>query len=364
MTAGVPGGAGSVAPTVQVASPSARRILVRLPSWVGDAVLVTPALRALRRAYPEARVVAQGRAHLEALLDGAWLFDEYLPTARGTGAGATNARAARAVGADVAFVFPHSFRSAWEVFRARVPRRFGYAREGRSILLTDSLSVHRKGGRRFPVPMILQYLELVAMVGAEPDACGPRLGIPEGLRARAVEALGRLGVRDGDRLVGLNPGASFGPSKIWPVEYVAELGDRFQSETGRRALLLGGPGEEGLLREVQSRMKTTPINTADALLPLDVLKVALERCDVVVTTDAGPRHIAVAVGTPTVCLMGPTDPRYTHSHLGPSVVLRRDVPCGPCHLKVCPLDHRCLRQISSTEVFEVARARMRGEPRR
>ncbi|MGE3165559.1 MAG: lipopolysaccharide heptosyltransferase II [Planctomycetota bacterium] len=345
---------------MQRGAPPAARILVRLPSWVGDAVLVTPALRALRAAYPGASIVAQGRGHLRGLLHDSGVFDEFLALERGPRAGRANARAARATHADLAFVFPHSFRSAWEIFRAGIRRRYGYAREGRSLLLTDSLPTHRTGRRRFPVPMVLQYLELVAMVGAEPDRLGPQLGISSATRDRARAALERLGVADSDRLIGLNPGASFGPSKIWPVRYVAELADRLQSEWGRRVLLLGGPGEEALLRDVEARMRTVPFNTADSLVPLDELKAVLERCDAVVTTDAGPRHIAVAVGTPTVCLMGPTDPRYTHSHLGPSVVLRRDVPCGPCHLKTCPLDHRCLESITPIEVLEVVRARMRG----
>lgn len=330
-----------------------RRILCRLPTWVGDAVLVTPALRALRSKFPEAQILAQGRPHLEAMLTGADLFHEYLPVAKGKGSVKSNVRALREARPDAAFVFPHSFRTAWEVFRSGIPQRYGYTRDGRSALLTHSLRPHHGRGGRFPIPMVLQYLELVAMVGALGDGQGPNLAVSDEVASKGEQSLSRLGIEPGDRLVGFNPGASFGPSKIWPVDYVAAAADLFQEETGRRALLLGGPGEEALLREVEQHMKTTPVNTADAVLPLDELKHALHRCDLVVTTDAGPRHIAVALGTPTVCLMGPTDPRYTQSHLGPSVVLRRDVPCGPCHLKVCPLDHKCLRNIPAREVFEV-----------
>ena len=137
---------------------------------------------------------------------------------------------------------------------------------------------------------------------------------------------------------------------------MARVADAFQAEPGTRALLLCGPGEEGLARELEQAMNTVPINTAAELLPLDLLKVALHRADLLITTDTGPRHMAIALGTPAVVLMGPTDPRYTNSHLGPTVVLRRDdVPCVPCHLKVCPIDHRCMEWITPEEVVAAGR---------
>lgn len=332
--------------------PRANRIVCRLPNWVGDAVMVTPALRALRRAYPEAHFTVHCRPPLVQLLEGSGLFDEWIPVAKkGRGSARANSRALAAVGADLAFVFPHSFRTAWEVYRAGVPIRMGYAREMRSWLLTHALPPHRHGRKIFPVPMVLQYLELVALVGAQGDGRGPELGIPEPVRQAGEQALIDLGVTAADRLVAFNPGASFGPSKIWPVEYVAEAADQFQ-DRGYRALILCGPGEETLANEIAAAMRTQPINTASQMLPLDQLKVALQRSDLVVTTDTGPRHLAVAMGTPTICLMGSTDHRYTNSHLGNSMILRRDVPCGPCHLKVCPIDHKCMRQILPREVVE------------
>ncbi|MEM7164593.1 MAG: lipopolysaccharide heptosyltransferase II [Planctomycetota bacterium] len=336
-----------------IATPA--RVLCRLPTWVGDAVMAVPALRALRQRYPQAQLLVQGRKHLRALLEGdsgddpataAPLFDDFLPDERGN-----NHKIIAAAKADLAVILPHSFRAALEVFRGRVPVRIGYATEGRTQLLTHSLTPARRGGQRFPVPMVLQYLELVGVVGALGDGRGPTLSIPAEVAARGAASLQRLGVQPDDRLVGFNPGASFGPSKIWPAEYVAATADHYQ-RAGYRAAVLCGPGEEDLAREIEAQMETTPINTADAVLPLDELKVALARCELVITTDTGPRHMATSLGVPTVCLMGSTDPRYTNSHLGPCIVLQKDVPCGPCHLKVCPYDHhRCMREILPAEVI-------------
>ncbi len=330
---------------------------MRLPNWVGDTVLATPALRALRRRFPRAALAVAGGAHLTSLLGGGDLFDESAALARGASRAErrANVRALAALHADLAVILPHSFRSAWEVFRAGVPSRAGYRREGRGWLLTESLRPHRIEGRIVPVPMVFQYLELVALLGASGDGAGPALPVSDGARGAAERELLRLGHRAGERLIALNPGASFGPSKVWPIAYLAEVADALQREAGTRAIILCGPGEEGLARELRSRMTTPPLDMAGAPLPLDTTKAVLERAALLITTDTGPRHIAVAVGTPALVLMGPTDPRYTHSHLGPSLVLRRDVPCGPCHLKVCPLDHRCMREILPADVLLAAR---------
>ncbi|MFQ5653845.1 MAG: glycosyltransferase family 9 protein, partial [Planctomycetota bacterium] len=140
-----------------------------------------------------------------------------------------------------------------------------------------------------------------------------------------------------------------------PVELLARAADLIEEREGLLGLILCGPGEESLARDLEAkRCEETP-STAAAPLPLDLLKVALERAEFLITTDTGPRHIATALGTPVVVLMGPTDPRYSASNLERTVVLRRDVPCGPCHRKACPFDHhRCLREIPPEEVAEAA----------
>ncbi|MFQ5654229.1 MAG: glycosyltransferase family 9 protein, partial [Planctomycetota bacterium] len=197
-----------------------RRLLVRLPTWVGDAVMATPALRALRATCPRAEIIAQGRPRLLDLLDGAGLYDRAIPTASGRSRTRANVQAIREVAPDAAILLPHSFRVAWETFRARVPLRLGYSRQGRVALLTDSIPPHRQSGRILPVPMAQEYLELAAVLGASGDGRGPRLAIPEDVRARGLEALERLGIGPTESFFTLNPGASVGPSKVSPVDAI------------------------------------------------------------------------------------------------------------------------------------------------
>ena len=321
------------------------RILVRLPNWLGDGVMAVPALRALRRRFSTAELVLWGRGAFEPLLASSGLFDRFLPRAKEDPVGQL-----RQLGPDIAVIFPHSVRSALEPWRAQVPIRIGYAREGRGRFLTHSLTPHRTGDALIPVPMHSQYLELVGILGADGHPSEGDLRVSDEAAAAAQEWLEARGLPPGEPIVGWNPGASFGPSKVYPPDLLGAAIDRAVEGNLGRALVLCGPGEEELAREVASHCRQEVVTAADDPPPLDVLKGILQQLTALVTTDSGPRHVATALGVPTVVLMGPTDPRFTAARLERSIVLRVDVPCGPCHLKECPLDHRCLREIAPETV--------------
>ncbi len=375
-----------------------RHVLVCLPTWVGDAVMATPTLRALRSRFPDSRITLFGRGHLESLLEGESLYDQYVPIERGRGATAKNIATIRGLDADLAVVLPHSFRAAYEVYRAGVPRRLGYAREGRGWMLTHSVTPHLRPRRRsigawlrgvrigvsdkiskrwltqaaqrqpsllrerrdrepiLPIPMVAQYLELIAVLGARDDGAGLTLGIPPHVAEGADRDLETLGFARDESFVAVNPGASFGETKVYPLDLLADALDRLHGELGWKTLVLCGPGEETLADELAAQMKTPVVSSSAQMLGLDRVKRAIERAELLVTTDTGPWHVANAVATPSVVLMGPTDPRYTAAYLERSVVLREEVECGPCHLKQCPLDHRCMRMIEPRRVAETAMA--------
>ncbi|HIA27212.1 MAG TPA: lipopolysaccharide heptosyltransferase II [Planctomycetes bacterium] len=335
--------------------PGPDRILVRLPTWVGDAVMATPALRALRRRFPETEMILMGRASLEPLLAGGNLFDRYLPVASGRGRVGENIARLRTCQADIAILLPHSFRSAWETWWGKIPRRLGYARELRGALLTDALIPHRSGGKIVPVPMHHQYLELVAILGAAGDGVGPLLAIDEGVEARGLERLAAIGVSGEGRWIGIHPGASFGPSKVYPLPRLAEVARRLRAEEEVGIVITCGPGEEDLAAELENLIGGEVVSLSENLWPLDEFKVLVRHLDLLVTGDTGPRHIAAGLGVPQLVLMGPTDPRYSAAFLEKTVVVRKDVPCGPCQLKVCPLDHRCMTEISPEEVISASK---------
>jgi heptosyltransferase-2 len=199
------------------------------------------------------------------------------------------------------------------------------------------------------------YFEICRWLGFDPPAhTKPTLFIGEGLRRRGDALLARYGVAPGDFLVGLNPGASFGSSKCWPAEYFAELAELCQKNLQAKTILFCGPGEEDIAQTILDRTKADVIDTRGDRIDLEMLKPLVQRCNLFITNDTGPRHYAVAFDVPVVVIMGPTDPRYTAANLDRTVVVRKELDCSPCHRKQCPRQHECMREIRPAEVFAAA----------
>jgi heptosyltransferase-2 len=322
------------------------RILVRVPTWVGDAVMATPVFRALRAAHPAAEIVLEGRPVLEELLRGLASFDRWLPDpsagARGVLARARRLRRERC---DWAVLLPDSPRAALGPFLARVPRRVGYSRDPlRRVLLTDSLDPPRRGGRRMPVPMTERYLRITRSLGVEDRGTHLELAVDPGACERVEARLRGLDVAAGERIAAVTPGAGFGSSKLWPAEHFAAACDGLATRLGLRPVLAPGPGEGEIAARIQAASRGGAVVRLDPSGLADLVAL-VERSALVLTNDTGPRHIAVARGRPVVVMMGPTDPEITAQHLERQRVLREPVACSPCQLKTCPIDHRCLTRL-------------------
>ncbi len=341
-----------------------RRVLVQAPNWLGDFAMATPVFRCIRESLPDARLTVLMRSYLKRVHDGAPWFDEVMTyDARGADRGAfgflRKVRALRRERFDLSIVLTNSFRSAWLARASGARQRLGYDLQGRAFLLTHTLRPEMATKtKRVPKPMPLYYFDLLESFGFERGDDRMELFIPPETEAAGAKLLDSFGIRAGERLVALNPGASFGASKLWNPESFAAVGDALTRE-GARVLVLYGPGEEELAASIRSKMQESPVDDGGTMVSLDLLKPVLRRCSLLVTTDAGPRHVAVAVGCPVVCVMGPTDPRYSATNLERSVVLREDVDCAPCHLKTCPIDHRCMERLRPERVLEACRRLLR-----
>jgi len=331
------------------------RILVRVPTWVGDAVMATPVFRALRAAHPGAEIVLEGRPALEELLRGLGSFDRWLadPSAGARGVLA-RARRIRRERFDWAVLLPDSPRAALGPFLARVPRRAGYSRDPlRRLLLTDRLDRPRRGGRRVPVPMSERYLRISRSLDCPDRGSQLELAVDAGARERVEARLRGLGVASAERILVVTPGAGFGASKLWPPEHFASACDGIAARLGLRAILAPGPGEGEIAARIQAASRG---GAAVRLDPggLAELVALVERSALVLTNDTGPRHIAVALGRPAVVVMGPTDPEITAQHLERQRVLREEVACSPCQLKTCPIDHRCMTRLAPERAVAAA----------
>jgi heptosyltransferase-2 len=268
--------------------------------------------------------------------------------------------ARRIADADTVVVLPNSFGAALLAFASGAANRIGYARRGRARLLTQAVPAPRVNGRFQPIAMERYYLDLAIALGC-PDL-GTAIELPRDPGAeRACDALlARVGIRADRPLVGIAPGAAFGPSKLWPTRSFAEVAAGLAAD-GAQVALIHGPGEEHLAREIlDAAAGATLFDLGGSSLTLDLLKSIVARSSLVICNDAGARHVAAAFEVPCLVLMGPTSLAYTNLNLKKTRVLREPVECSPCHRKVCPIDHRCMTRLSPARVLAEARAAIRG----
>lgn len=334
-----------------------KNILIRLPNWIGDVAMATPMLRAVRKSWPEAKITCLMLPKLKKVLEGSkyvddFVFFEYKGLLKDIKMG----RDLKTMNFDLAIVLPNSFTSAFVMWVAGIPRRIGYDLDKRGRLLTDKVKTEMEGRKRRPESMVTYYLRLVTEIGGVSDGEDLELPVSEESRRRSDEFYNRPELSGPGPVVGFNIGAAFGSSKLWPMEQFARTADLIIDNMGAKGVIFCGPDEAALADEMERAMKNDIVNTARDIVPLDDLKAYVRGCDLIVTTDSGPRHFAVAAGVPLVVVMGPTDQRLTNSNIDKSVVLQAEVACGPCHKKICPVEgHPCMTRTTPEMALDAAR---------
>jgi len=347
----------------------AEKILVVQPSWVGDAVMATPALRALRELYPSAHISYLLRRYVKPIYTGMPWCDRLITYRTGrtrakTGKGMLDlAGRLRAARFDLAVLLPNSFKTALLCKLARIPRVVGYERDGRSFLLTDKLLPAKEKGKFIPSPIIRYYMGLAHYLGSRSRNLEMQLFVTPSEKASAQRVLERAGLdpslerpgrNGGGPLVMLNPGAQYGAAKCWLPEHFAQVADRLVDECGATILISGAPRERRVLDAVHRNMRHAAVDLVTKGMDLGSLKEIVRRCDLMITNDTGPRHIAAAFGVPVVTIFGPTHPEWTEINFAQERKISVPVFCGPCQKKVCPLDHRCMTRVSPAMVYEQA----------
>jgi heptosyltransferase-2 len=335
------------------------RILVLMPSWLGDVTMATPVLRALRREFPDAWIGAIVRSWLTDLLaDTPWL-DAVIPYAhKGEHRGPTGAwrlaRSLRRPRIDLAVILPHSLRTGLIAWLTGARRRIGYTRGDRGWLLTDSVRPPREDGRWKPVPKPVLYRDLLAAFGFDVGPLHPELFTSASTRSKTRDLLARHGVGDDDRLILITPGSNFGSAKCWLPERFASVADRLAERDGVRVGLIHAPGEEPIARAILDAARSPLANLAERPMTLGLLKTLVERSDLMIANDTGPRHVAVAFDKPVVVVIGPTDTRHTDCNLDKTTLVRNAPDCAPCQLRACPTDHCCMRDVAVDDVVAAA----------
>jgi heptosyltransferase-2 len=340
-----------------------KRVVVRGTNWVGDSVMTLPALRALRRVLPEAKITLVVRPSARGIFADVGFVDEVLIYDRRNALSIfSQIKEWRRRQFDLAVLFQNAFEAALIPLLAGVPLRLGYATEARQALLTHPLPLPDWRSSRHEV---FYYLYLVtaleqmlfgtsAICESDPDAS---LTISDARKAEAENLLRSHGVREGEPVVVLCPGSINSRAKRWPAEAYASLADRL-IESKRQVVLIGSPNEVDVSNEVTSRMQQRPI-VLTGKTSVDQVTALLSLVDLVVTNDTGPAHIAAALGRPTLVIFGPTNPLTTRPFAPQAEILRHPPDCAPCMLRDCPIDHRCMTAITVEEVFEQSQAMLK-----
>ena len=339
-----------------------QNIMLWLPSPIGDAVLCTPALRAVRRGFKRSNITFLATEPVRRMLSPCGLCDRWIDW-KGSGITAI-ASELRSRNFSIALLLKNSLGSAAAVFLAGIPQRVGYARDGRSILLTDRLRPPKSSAFRYkPVSMVNYYMAAVSYLGCEGDGLGPELAVDSAADASLSAVLPGIFKKTGPLVILVASGA-FGPSKCWPAERFAALADLL-AETHKATVVIcvsQHPLERAAAARIRQKARFDHISLAERPLDTGQLTALIGRADLVVSNDTGPRHIAIATGRRVITLFGPNDPLWTETGYENEIQITGQAPCGPCARPVCRKKrHWCMESIAVDVVAGAADAMLRSD---
>jgi heptosyltransferase II len=339
-----------------------KRVVVRLPNWLGDVVMSVPALRELRRILPNAHITLVSRPVTADVFIDADFADEVLTYHRSGLASAWNqAHEWRRRRFDLAVILQNAFEAAAIAFLARVPNRIGYNTERRGALLTNRIPLPAWKNERhesfYYLNVVAEFERLLVGTSVRADHTpNAMLEVSDPRRRRARQILSEHGFRRREPLALLCPGSINSRAKRWPVERYAALADRL-IESGVQVALIGSAAETDVSRQVCEHAKHQPVLLTGKTTVDEVISI-ISIADVLITNDTGPAHLGAALNTPTLVIFGPTNPLTTYPLSPAAEIIRHPPDCAPCMLRDCPIDHRCMTAISTAEVFERACAMM------
>ncbi len=323
-----------------------------MPNWIGDLVMATPILNDIRKAFPNAHITAMSRTPLADLLKEDQDIDELFCFSKVSGFGRRSEKKdiiekLRQGKYDLGILLTHSFSSAWWFWLGNVQRRLGYQGHGRRWLLTDKLPIPSNLHQQH---LVVTYKKLLQPLGIPVSETRPRLFLSDKELLKARTLLKQLGIKPGDKLVGINPGAAYGTAKCWLPERFRKVTEKLLQNEEIKMIYFGDQTSMPLVKEICQGLPSPVVNLA-GLTSLPELASLIKMCSVLLTNDSGPMHIAAALGTPLVALFGSTSQIVTGPYKT-GTVIHKHVECSPCYHRVCPIDFRCMKRIEVDEVYD------------
>lgn len=338
-------------------------LLVRVPNWLGDSMMATPVVTAVRGIFPKARLSVLGKPVYADFWKNFPGVEGFVGLEKGLAGFGRTAAALKKNRYDAVLILPTSLSSAFLAFVAGIPVRIGWGGEGRELFLTRV--VPRPEPRK--KHLVWEYLELVR-AGWEAPLRGAEAILHSPVTGEALKGLRRVwedaGVRPGSSFIALAPGATYGAAKRWPLPYWRELIQRLLAARKETILIIGGLEEEAYLRPLlEAATAGGRLHLLAGRTSPTLLAALLSRCKLLVTNDTGPMHVAAAVGTPAVALFGSTSPAWTRPFGIGHEVIYKHLDCSPCFQRTCPIGYKCLHAISVEEVLGAVLEKL-GKPRK
>ncbi|MFL6275625.1 MAG: lipopolysaccharide heptosyltransferase II [Blastocatellia bacterium] len=351
-------------PTPDTQHPTPATLMIRVPNWVGDAVMALPALGELRRIFSEARIVLVANQRVAGLFEGEALADDLITVTEGRGLLETTwqffheARRLRRERFDMAVLLPNSFSAAMAARAGGAKQIVGYATDTRRLLLTRAIGFEADFKRRHQVRY---YLNIAAQVEQQMTGqsrvnldAQPALRLGEAQRAHARQILETAGIDPTRRLMALNPGATNSRAKQWLPERFAATADQLNERDDFQTIIVGTAGDREAARAVALQMRSK-VADLTGRTSLAELKAVLADAALVISNDTGAAHVAAALKVPIITIFGPTEDFATRPLADLATVVRHPVECSPCMLRDCPIDHRCMMRVTVVDVVDEAR---------
>lgn len=326
-------------------------IIVRMPNWVGDLIMATPIIKDLRQAFPEAKITVMVRRPLQELLEKSEDIDEIFSFHKPDNPFLRRRQRRNLIEKirlgkyDLGLLLTNSFSSAWCFYQGNIKEIVGYKCHWRSLLLTKRVPYPDKGHQ------IDIYKKLLEPLGISHSDTQPYLTLEKKEVDEARKIIEQRGYKRGKPLIGIHPCSAYGMAKCWPKEYFQKLAKELLKEEDLFLLFFGQQGDDEIIKEICEVLPSRAMNLA-GVTTLTELACLIELSDILVTNDSGPMHIACALKKPLIALFGSTDPEKTGPYTEDAKMIKKDLPCSPCHLRKCPIDFPCMRSISVEEVLE------------
>lgn len=328
-------------------------IIVRMPNWIGDAVMAMPILEDLRNFWKHAKITAMCQnpigtvllhnPHINAVYNfsrpSGWIHRLHrMDIVESLQEGKY----------DLGILLTNSFSSAWWFVRGKVQNRVGFSAGMRSLLLNKAVAYPKNKETQHQV---ITYKMLLEPLGIPISNTTPKIYVSPEEMTEALQFLKLLGIDPARNiLIGINPGAAYGSAKCWPPERYEKVAKKLLENPDLYILFFGDATGAPLINDICKELPERVINLAGRTTIRELIAL-LKCCSIVLTNDSGPMHIAAALGVPLLALFGSTNEVKT----GPypqGRVIHKHVECSPCYKRVCPIDFRCMKRISVDEVYE------------